>query len=57
MYSTNSTKKDDFCSQIAIYNTVLSAAELCERLGLEIDNGKNPCPLHDEDTPSAQVYD
>ncbi|MGO9570398.1 MAG: phage/plasmid primase, P4 family [Desulfomonilaceae bacterium] len=56
MDSTISTKKDNFYAEIAIYNTVLSASELCERLGLEIDNGKISCPLHDEDTASAQVY-
>ncbi len=57
MGSTKSTKKDDFHSEIAIYNSALSASELCERLGLEIENGKILCPIHTEDSPSAQIYD
>ena len=57
MGSTKSTKKDDFHSEITIYNTALTAYELCERLGLEIENGKILCPIHTEDSPSAQIYD
>ena len=52
-----STKKDAFDSEIATYDTALTAPELCERLGLEIIGGKILCPLHEEDNPSAQVYD
>jgi putative DNA primase/helicase len=51
-----STKKDDLFSEIAIYNTALSASDLCERLGLELENEKILCPRHDEDEPSAHVY-
>jgi putative DNA primase/helicase len=50
-------QKDDFHSEIAIYNSALSASDLCEKLGLEIENGKILCPFHDEDNPSVQVYD
>ena len=57
MDSTISTKKDNFYAEIATYNAALSASELCERLGLEIENGKILCPLHAEDNPSAHVYD
>lgn len=52
-----STKKDDFHSEIETYNAALTASELCERLGLEIETGKILCPIHDEDNPSVQVYD
>ena len=57
MGSTNSFRKDDFVSEIAIYNSVLRAQELCERLGLEVENNKILCPLHNEDNPSVQIYD
>ncbi len=50
-------KKDNFYAEIAAYNSALTASDLCERLGLEIENGKILCPLHDEDTPSAHIYD
>jgi putative DNA primase/helicase len=57
MDSTISTKKDNFYAEIAAYNSALSASDLCERLGLEIENGNILCPLHDEDNPSAHIYD
>jgi hypothetical protein len=57
MDSTKSTKKDDFHSEITIYNTALTAPELCEKLGLEINGGKILCPLHHDTHPSAHVYD
>jgi|GEM_PF-6176962 len=50
-------KKDDFHLEITIYNTALSASDLCEKLGLEINGGKILCPLHHDTDPSAHVYD
>ena len=54
----SSIEKDAFQLEFEDYGKELSASELCERLGIEIDEGgKVLCPLHSEDKPSAHVYD